>query len=75
MSALNVIIAGRLYRSELIAPQLFKIKRLFAGMETKPETRRPQLREEIIKQLEHYSVEVLEAALLLLQMRQSQLEK
>lgn len=58
--------------SEVIAPQLFKIQRPCAGMETKPKRQSPPLREDIINELEQFSVEVLQAALQILQMRQAQ---
>jgi len=61
--------------SELIAPQLFKNQRAGISMEAKPNIQRPPVREDIIKELEQFSVEVLQAALLILQMRQSQQQK
>ena len=44
-------------------------------METKTKKRSPPLREDVMKELEEFSVEVLQTALLILQMRQAQAEQ
>jgi hypothetical protein len=57
--------------SEGIATQLFNVYNTSLGMGSQIKNQDQQLREDIIHQLEPFPVEVLEATLLVLQMRES----
>lgn len=60
------------FLSEPIAPQPFKFQPQSAGMDKSHDIQRTRNHEDIIRQLEAFPAEVLEAALLILQMRERQ---
>jgi hypothetical protein len=78
--SIRAMVEGRTPRqfthfSELIAPQLFKAQSCCSDMESKSNKQQPQPREEMIRELEQYSIEVLQTVLAILKAQQTNAEK